>query len=251
MPWVCIVQHRVARRISFKVNYFIIVLYLYALLSLPVDLKCSLVMKTQVYFVYGCYVLMLCSNADDTWSTSLLDRLFRFSLTVAEKYQGYSFRKAGWAVKQMWHENTVVATNTAWHRENSPQANDPWDLRVCCGWRQGQYSEYREKSGGMGPRHFPPTSIRAHFFLSMLHIHILSFISKVLYFKEGKTSLETSDSIAFYMRKEAQDVKITWLVSAKPKLGRIQAPQAWGFSSVCTTVLPQSSSCSWVLYWDH
>lgn len=91
-------QHRVARRISFKVNYFIIVLYLYALLSLPVDLKCSLVMNenSSIFCLW-----LLCSNADDTWSASLLDRLFRFSLTVAEKYQGYGFRKAGWAVKDV------------------------------------------------------------------------------------------------------------------------------------------------------
>lgn len=31
-----------------------------------------------------------------------------------------------------------------------------------------------------------------------------SYSIKVLYFKKGKTSLETSDSIALYMRKEAQ-----------------------------------------------
>lgn len=46
-------EHRVVRRISFKVNCFVIVMCLHALpYSLPVELEFSLAMKTQVYFVW-------------------------------------------------------------------------------------------------------------------------------------------------------------------------------------------------------
>lgn len=123
MPWIWIAQHKLVSRVSLKRNYFVntTVPLCSILLSLPppatpIELKFSLVMRTQVYFVRSFYVL-----TDDNWPTSRLDLLFNFSLRVAEKYQGCSFRKTGWAVKWIWHQNTVLVPHAAWHRENSSQ----------------------------------------------------------------------------------------------------------------------------------
>lgn len=151
-------------------------------------------METQVHF-------LLCSNSDN-WSISLLDIPFRFSRRVAEKYQRCRFRKTGWAVKRIWHQNTVLAPNAAWHEKNSSQAVDPCDLKVCHFWEWGEYWEGREKPSGMDLRLSP------HFYQSrfLFNYALCSDSVQAFVFKEGEVSLKISDSIALYMTKEAQKI---------------------------------------------
>lgn len=153
-------------------------------------------MNTPVYFVCGFYVL-----ADDNWPASLLDILSSFSLTVAEKYQGCSFRKTVLAVRWIWYQNAMLAPNAAWYRENSSWASDLWDLRACHSWGLGKYSEGRKKIKWVGSEALSPHSARAYLFYPCYRF---IFHVRVSILKEGKIRLTTPDFITFYMRKETQ-----------------------------------------------